>query len=153
MVGLLSMFIVAVLMVVTILSDLRSMRIPNWTSLVGVLVFMTLVVWTLPIDETLSRVAIAAAVLLIGFVLFAVNTMGAGDVKIFSVLMLFVPSIQIASFMLIFSACMIAGILAVIIARKFFEHPESNWGFLRNEKRLPMGLSIGSAGLIQMLLT
>lgn len=143
--------IVAFLMVATILSDLRFMRIPNYLSLIGIAAFFALLSWSLPFEETLWRVGTAAACLVIGFVLFVIRVMGAGDVKIMSVLMLFVPTDQLAPFMLMFSGAMVLGIVAVVSSRKFLESADASWAFLRNEKRLPMGLSIGLAGIAQLI--
>lgn len=79
--------------------------------------------------------------LAIGFVLFLLNIIGAGDVKLLSVLMLAVPS-QFAVFFLFLTAC--AGLLLIIIG----------WLFYRQairEKGLPYGIAI-SAGFLTTLL-
>lgn len=79
--------------------------------------------------------------LAIGFVLFLLNIIGAGDVKLLSVLMLAVPS-QFAVFFLFLTACV--GLLLIIIG----------WLFYRQairEKGLPYGIAI-SAGFLTTLL-
>ncbi|KIE92280.1 putative Flp operon protein B [Actinobacillus pleuropneumoniae] len=79
--------------------------------------------------------------LVIGFVLFLLNVIGAGDVKLLAVLMLAIPS-PFAVFFLFLTAC--AGLLLIIIG----------WLFYRKairEKGLPYGIAI-SAGFLTTLL-
>lgn len=80
--------------------------------------------------------------LVIGFVLFLLNVIGAGDVKLLAVLMLAVPS-SFAIFFLFLTAC--AGLLLIIIG----------WLFYRKtirEKGLPYGIAISTGFLTTLLL-
>ncbi|WP_427834261.1 A24 family peptidase [Actinobacillus pleuropneumoniae] len=80
--------------------------------------------------------------LVIGFVLFLLNVIGAGDVKLLAVLMLAVPS-SFAIFFLFLTAC--SGLLIIIIG----------WLFYRQtirEKGLPYGIAISTGFLTTLLL-
>lgn len=80
--------------------------------------------------------------LVIGFVLFLLNVIGAGDVKLLAVLMLAIPS-SFAIFFLFLTAC--AGLLLIIIG----------WLFYRQtirEKGLPYGIAISTGFLTTLLL-
>ncbi|MEO5621153.1 MAG: hypothetical protein ABIQ85_09555, partial [Cypionkella sp.] len=68
-----------------------------------------------------------------------------GDVKALSATLLLVPFAQLALFALMFSAALIGGVLLVVALRRFFSTETSRWAFLRNERRFPMGISIGAA--------
>lgn len=84
----------------------------------------------------------AVLCLVIGFVLFLLNVIGAGDVKLLAVLMLAVPS-SFAIFFLFLTAC--AGLLLIIIG----------WLFYRQtirEKGLPYGIAISTGFLTTLLL-
>lgn len=84
----------------------------------------------------------AVLCLVIGFVLFLLNVIGAGDVKLLAVLMLAVPS-SFAIFFLFLTAC--SGLLIIIIG----------WLFYRKairEKGLPYGIAISTGFLTTLLL-
>lgn len=84
----------------------------------------------------------AVLCLVIGFVLFLLNVIGAGDVKLLAVLMLAVPS-SFAIFFLFLTAC--SGLLIIIIG----------WLFYRQtirEKGLPYGIAISTGFLTTLLL-
>lgn len=84
----------------------------------------------------------AVLCLVIGFVLFLLNVIGAGDVKLLAVLMLAIPS-SFAIFFLFLTAC--AGLLLIIIG----------WLFYRQtirEKGLPYGIAISTGFLTTLLL-
>ncbi|UKH14094.1 A24 family peptidase [Actinobacillus pleuropneumoniae] len=84
----------------------------------------------------------AVLCLVIGFVLFLLNVIGAGDVKLLAVLMLAIPS-SFAIFFLFLTAC--AGLLLIIIG----------WLFYRKtirEKGLPYGIAISTGFLTTLLL-
>ncbi|OOF69794.1 prepilin peptidase [Rodentibacter caecimuris] len=80
--------------------------------------------------------------LCVGFILFVLKVIGAGDIKLISVLILAVPNYQIISF-LFFTT--FSGLLLIIIG----------WIFFRNEiksKGLPYGVAISTGFLINSIL-
>lgn len=120
-----------------------------WTDLryrlIGNRVIMALLLVIIPFSYlmygTLSWLP-AVLCLVIGFVLFLLNVIGAGDVKLLAVLMLAVPS-SFAIFFLFLTAC--AGLLLIIIG----------WLFYRQtirEKGLPYGIAISTGFLTTLLL-
>ena len=132
-------------------SDLRRLRIPNWISIVLVLAFLPIAV-TLPLPEIYSRLIVVAVVFGIGLALFAMNTLGAGDVKLLAALLLFVPSQQAALFFLLLSATLLIGLAAVVVARQVPVAQRSSFKALATPGVFPMGISISSAGLICLAL-
>ncbi|HDR1022748.1 TPA: prepilin peptidase, partial [Pasteurella multocida] len=79
---------------------------------------------------------------IIGFILFNLRTIGAGDVKLISVLMLTIPQEQIMSFFF-FTAC--SGLILIIIGWIFFRQ-----SILKNH--LPYGVAISLGFLMNLLL-
>lgn len=119
-------------------TDLRSRLISNR-------IIMALLLVIIPFSYlmygTLSWLP-AVFCLVIGFVLFLLNVIGAGDVKLLAVLMLAIPS-SFAIFFLFLTAC--AGLLLIIIG----------WLFYRKtirEKGLPYGMAISTGFLTTLLL-
>lgn len=62
-------------------SDLKYMKIPNWTVLLMVVVFSVLGLMFLPASDLLWRYAHLGVVLVIGFLLSSAGVLGAGDAK------------------------------------------------------------------------
>jgi len=79
------------------ISDLRTMRIPNWISLALVALFA---LWSIFgfIDAPGAHVLVALGVLLVTFGLFAANWLGAGDAKLLAALALWMGPQHIALF-------------------------------------------------------
>lgn len=130
--------------------DLRDMRIPNYLVLAAIAIFLVtapLVGW----EELQWRLVAAASVFLIGFVLFALNLFGGGDVKLLSAVMLFIPSQSLQVFGLVFSASLLLGILFILCLRATAVLQSSNWVSLQKPGTLPMGISIAAAGIAHPL--
>jgi len=71
------------LAIVAALKDLTSMKIPNWISGLLILAFFpTALLMGLPPADIAVHLGVAAAALLVGMGLFALNFLGGGDVKL-----------------------------------------------------------------------
>lgn len=143
---LLPIFLLMPILVAAAYMDLRHMRIPNYLVLAAIAVFLVtapFVGWA----ELQWRLAAAGSVFLIGFVLFALNLFGGGDVKMLSAVMLFIPSQSLQVFGLVFSASLLLGILFILGLRATPVLQSSNWVSLQKAGTLPMGISIALAGI------
>ena len=128
------------------LSDLRHMRIPNWMSL-GALGLFAVCLALAPLPDLSLRLIAAAAVFALGFVLFAANLIGGGDVKLLSALILFVPSAQWTLYANLLAASLLIGVAAVVALQALPNGPQSAWAVRRRRGAFPMGLSIALSGL------
>lgn len=138
-------------LVFVMLSDLRWMRIPNWTSLAGVALFILAAPW-LGWDEAVSRAIVAVAVFVLGFGLFAARILAGGDVKFLAALMLFIPSGSLFLFGMVFSASMLFATFLVVSARTSPMTDHSRWVGLRARAHMPMGVAMGLAGIVHLVL-
>ena len=84
----------------------------------------------------------ALIALFIGFLLFSLKIIGAGDIKLIAVLMLAIPSDQVFSF---FFFTTFSGLLVIIIGWIFFRESISQNG-------LPYGVAISLGFLINLVL-
>ncbi len=134
------------LMLIMIWTDLRYMRIPNRLVLAALALFTGLALFGL-VGDLDRRLITAAVVLTIGFGMFAAQVLGGGDVKALAVLMLFVPPRAVPEFMILLSLAMLGGLVLVYGARRLVATPDTGWASLRETRRFPLGLSIGSAAL------
>ncbi len=150
--SILGLLAIAPLLIYAAYSDLRFLRIPNWVSLVMIAIF-AFVVPSLSGAEFLSRVLLAAGIFGVGFVLFAANVLGAGDVKLLSALALFVPSGQSALFFLVLSGAMLLGLATITLLRARPPARLANWQSVATAGVFPMGISITLSGLVFLALS
>lgn len=144
--GLLPLTLFAPVLLYAGLSDLRRMRIPNWTSLVAVAVF-ALAIPLLGLAEAGWRALFAGAIFGIGLALWSLRLFGAGDVKLLSALVLLVPSAQIGLFWNLFAVCLLVGLALVTGLRAIPAMRQTGWVSMRAERHFPMGISIALAGI------
>jgi len=152
---LLPLIVIAPLLVAVAWGDLRHMRIPNPLVLAVVAVFALMALIDPPAD-LLGRVAVALAVLALGFAAFCLRLFGGGDVKMLAALMLFVPVSTLLLFSWVFVAAMLAGIALILGLRQSgrvtARAAAAGWktfsGQSNRLNRFPMGISIALAGLL-----
>lgn len=144
--SLLPLVLTGPLLIATMLSDLRRLRIPNAYSIAALGLFaLTALVW--PPHDLVPRLIVAGLVFIAGYIGFARGLVGGGDVKILSVLMLFVPVQALALFANVFSASLLLGVAALIALRRIPGQPPTGWAGIWGSRAFPMGMSIGLAGL------
>lgn len=139
--------LMAPLLVFVAFFDMRLMRIPNWISLVGLLIF-ALTIPLLPASEVLARMGMAAVVFILGVGAFMMRWFGGGDIKILSVLFLFIPSGTLSLYGLGFSVSMLAGIAFILAMRSMPWPANTEWVSLREHGTFPMGISIALSGIM-----
>ena len=132
-------------------SDLRELRIPNKLSLVALAIFAGCAP-LLSVDDILMRLLAAGLVFGVCFLLFALRILAGGDVKLLSVLMLFIPTPSLLLFGYVFSGSMLIGVLLIVFIRKYPIPQVQTWASVQQENALPMGISIALAGLVHLLL-
>ncbi|MEG3617958.1 prepilin peptidase [Magnetovibrio sp. PR-2] len=108
-----------VLMLYAAWSDARFLRIPNWLSMTLLVVFFpTVLAAGLPMEAIAWHFGAGVAVLVAGFVLFAIGLLGGGDAKLLAVCALWLGIDQVL--WLLAAVVLIGGVLsiAVILLRK-----------------------------------
>ncbi len=150
----LGLTIFVLLMTYAAVSDLLTMRIPNWLNLatiVSAIAFGLL----LPLDsvEFGSRLIWATAVFAICYCMFHLNWMGGGDVKMIPGVLLWCPSAHYVE--LLAGISMYGGALAfgVILVRSFpMPVFTVGWTWLdrihtHKERKIPYGIAIAAGGI------
>jgi prepilin peptidase CpaA len=145
-VGITPILLIAPLLVLAAYCDLRFLRIPNPVSATLVLFYVVFAI-LFPPDDLMARMLAVAAVFSTGFLAFAFGLVGAGDVKLLSALLLFVPSDQLILFANIFSASLLIGVTCIVLLRHVQFQGLAGWKSMSEPKAFPMGLSIALAGL------
>ncbi len=128
-------------------TDLSRLRIPNALVLAALALFAATCL-TLPQDEILARLAAAGLAFLLLLPLFALRLMGGGDIKMLPAMVLFVPALHWQLFAGLFSAALVAGVVAIGLARLATDRATpTGWLAIDTPRAFPMGLSIAVAGI------
>lgn len=133
------------LMAYVILSDLRTMKIPNWAVLAVFVVFLATGSWGLPFDVFLWRLLHAVIAFAAGFALFSVagGAIGAGDLKLIAAITPFVPGSAVMAVLLIFALSAIGLLVFHQIARRVLRRSGTGWKSLDQAVYLPAGVALG----------
>lgn len=130
----------------TMLSDLRSMRIPNWIvdSLVAVYVLVGIV--AMPDWAAYGWHLLHLPVgLLIGFLIYSAGLVGAGDAKFAAAAAPFVAFGDLAPLLVLFCALLLTSVASHRIARHSpLRRLAPNWQSWQAGRKFPMGLCLGA---------
>jgi prepilin peptidase CpaA len=134
-------------------SDIARMIIPNWVSIAMSAAFpVAALAHGMPLSEIGMHVLFGAAVLAVGFFLFAANIFGGGDAKLLAATALWTGFAGFWPF--IFWTAIAGGLMALVLltARQFVKQAETNPPFvnhlLQKQNGIPYGVAIMCGGLI-----
>ncbi|MBB5722467.1 prepilin peptidase CpaA [Loktanella ponticola] len=137
-----------------IFSDLSRMKIPNVA--VGALIasYAVLGLIALPFEQYLWHWTHFPVLLIIGIILNAAGVMGAGDAKFIAAAGPFIATADLITPMIpLFSACLIAGYFAHLLARKSpIRTAVPHWESWTSGKRFPMGFPLGMTLVFYLLI-
>ena len=153
--SLLLMFVGCILY--AMISDFLYLKIPNWISIALVIVFIFYAVFSWPDIKLTEHLIIGASVFCVTFVLFLLNSFGAGDVKFLSALSLWTNAQQFVPFIML--VAILGGVIALmIISMRLFLKLKPDLGSnnillkklrqLTKSGAMPYGIPIGLAALI-----
>ena len=136
-------------------SDLTSMTIPNWISLVLVAGFLIVVPFAWQGWATFgTHVLVGLACFAFGFSMFAFGWMGGGDAKLFSATSLWWVWTDLLPYLIY--TTLSGGILAIILilGRKYFPIKilATDWLYrlFKDEKKMPYGLALAFGALMTL---
>lgn len=129
--------------------EARTGRIPNWLTLLPVVLFVILLIVGADRSALLWQLASGAGVFAVGLLLYAFADVGAGAVKLLGGTALFVPLSKALTTLAVFVAAIFVTALLVKMLRKVFSSEDSAWTILAKAV-LPMSWPIGAAGLASL---
>lgn len=142
----LATYAMTVILVVAVGMELRTGRIPNWLTLLPLILFVAILAMTPERTELLWQLGMAAIVFGFGLLLFFFAGFGAGAVKLISGLALFIPPGTGLSALAVFIVVMFVSAFLIVQIRKAFGSEDSKW-FVMAKAVLPMSVPIAAAGL------
>lgn len=133
------------------LSDLRTMRIPNRAVAATVLVFAVAGFIVLPIDVWLWRWVNLAVVLAVGVVLHVVARVGEGDVKFAAAAAPFFAPAHSSVALFLLAACLLAAFVAHRLVRRIraVRALAPDWASW-SRKEFPMGVALAAVLMIYL---
>lgn len=134
-------------------TDMAQMRITNQAVIALALVFVILGLFLMPFPDYLWRLAAMVIVLVVGIILNAAGALGAGDAKFIAA---GTPFIALGDLRLLMALFM-ATLLAAAVAHRGAKHSPlrrlaPHWTSWEQGKKFPMGLALGPALAIYLLL-
>lgn len=134
-----------ILMLLVVYYDARTYTIPNWLcGLVLVLYIPAFFLAPIPPDWQSGLLALALT-FAIGYILFSLNWMGGGDVKLFAACALWTGMRELPDF-LIYAALMGGALTLALIAARVFTGKKANMPrLLQKGAPVPYGLAIAAA--------
>lgn len=144
-------YVMAALLVVAFLLEIRTGRIPNWLSAIPFLLFAIVMVLAEDRAALLWQIALAGGVFVFGLIMFAIGGMGAGAVKLMTGTVLFIPLENAFYALLVYFAVFFTSTLIFVQIRKIFGSEDSKWHLMANAV-LPLSFTIGVAGIFGMFI-
>ncbi len=140
------------LMVYVMWSDLRELRIPNWTVLAVLGVFVVTGLWGLPFETFLWRLAHGVIFLLIGFSIYAFGRgkIGGGDMKLIAVLVPFVAGAHALFVLLTYVIVTFVALVFHRLVRARLKGRQTGWIAFDQKIYFPVGLILGLTILIYL---
>lgn len=142
----------AVLMAITAWVDLKALRIPNWTVLAVVGVFLVTGLWGLPFETFAWRLLHGVIVLFAGFGLYTLagGQVGGGDIKMIAALTPFIAGSDVGFVLLLFSLTAFVGLLVHRLVRAFLRERKTGWAALDQKRFFPVGLLLGATIMVYL---
>lgn len=142
----------AVLMALIAWFDLKALRIPNWSVLAVLGVFVVTGLWGLPLDVFAWRLLQGVIVLLLGFGLYTVagGHVGGGDIKMIAVLTPFIPGPHVGFVLIVFVILSFAGLLVHRLVRAALRDRKTGWAALDQRRFFPVGLLLGGTIMVYL---
>ncbi len=141
----------AAVLVVAMLLEIRTGRIPNWLTALPFILFGVLFFVVEDRTPLYWQMGLAAAVFVFGIVMFAIGGSGAGAVKLMTGTALFVPFATAFYAGIVFLLVFFTSSFVIVQLRKLIGSEDSSWHLMANAV-LPLSFSIGTTGLIAMFL-
>ena len=139
----------AAVLIVAMLIELRTGRIPNWLTLVPVGIFIAVLALADDRSALLFQLGLAVALFVLGIVLFSVGAIGAGAVKLLAATTLFIPLGVAFYTFLVFLAVFFVSAFVFVQLRKLFGSEDSRWHVMAKAV-IPLSFPICVAGLVGM---
>lgn len=140
-------YAMAAVLLVAMVIELRTGKIPNWLTLVPYVLFIALAASGVDRAALGWQLGLAVLVFAVGIVLFIFAGFGAGAVKLMTGIALFVPWDKGLTALAIFVGVLFASSFLIVKLRKYVSAETSSWHVFVANRALPMSVPLGITGL------
>lgn len=134
-------------------TDLAQMKITNQAVVLLALVFVVLGLFLFPFTDYLWRLAAMVVVLIVGIILNAAGGLGAGDAKFIAAAAPYIALGDLRLLIALFMATLLAAVVAHWTAKYTpLRRLAPDWKSWEQGKKFPMGLALGPALAIYLIL-
>ncbi|MDX8353456.1 prepilin peptidase [Cognatiyoonia sp. IB215182] len=151
MIATVATYAMAVVIITAMVIEARTGKIPNWLTIIPVVLFAILV-FVAPPEYLWWQLAFAAAIFAFGLFLFSSRGFGAGAVKLMGGVALFMPLTNGFIIAIAFIVIMLVCTFVVVQSRRIFGSEDSAWHVMANPV-VPMSLPIGLTALFAFLVS
>jgi len=144
-------FAFAGLLLTAAISDLKSYRIPNWVCVAIAATFAIAAPLGMPFDQIWPHIAVGASVFGVGYLLYAVTGMGAGDAKLGAAIGLWIGPAGLLTWLTHFALGMLALAIVLIGLRRavaLVGGPEPSFRLLQRGAPVPLGVALSFSALL-----
>ena len=142
-------YAVAAILVVAMMLEVKTGRIPNWLTALPFVLFIVVLVLAEDRWALMPQVYFSLGMFVAGLVLFAVAGFGAGAVKLMTGVVLFIPLSEAFSTLAVFIVALFVCAIIIVQLRKVVGSDDSAWHIWRKPV-MPMSLPIGIAGVASL---
>lgn len=139
------------LLLVAAVTDVRSYRIPNWVCVAVVVLFAVAAIVGMNLERIWPHMVVGAAVFAVGYLLYALTGMGAGDAKLGAAIALWVGPASFQIWLIYFALAMLALAIALVGVRRAMLSvvgPEPSVKVLRRGAPVPLGLALSTSAIL-----
>lgn len=139
------------LLVIAAASDLKSYRIPNWVCVAIAAAFAVAAPLGMPFDRIWPHVAVGVSVFGIGYLLYALTGMGAGDAKLGAAIGLWIGPAGLQTWLTYFALAMLALAIVLIGLRRAVAPAggaEPSFRLLQRGAPVPLGVALSVSALL-----
>lgn len=142
-------YILTAILLVAVVVELRTGRIPNWLVALPLLLFIVTLIMADDRAALLPQIYFAIGMFVAGLLLFAFGGFAAGAVKLMTAVVLFIPWAEAGETLAVFVVALFGCTALIVPLRKVLASDESSWHVLQKPV-LPLTLPICIAALASL---
>ncbi len=144
-------FILVGLLLFAAVTDMKSYRIPNWICVALVALFAVAAPVGMALERIWPHIAVGVAVFAVGYLLYALTGMGAGDAKLGTAIAIWVGPASFQIWLTYFALAMLALAFVLVGVRRAVRPlvgAEPSVKVLRRGAPVPLGLALSASAIL-----
>lgn len=143
--------LLAGLLVVAAVTDARVYRIPNWVCAAIAALFVATAPFGMGLEGVWPNLAVGIAVFAVGYALYALTGMGAGDAKLAAAIGVWVGPAAFQTWITMFAIAMLALVVLLVSMRRVVQPmvgAEPSMRVLKRGAPVPLGVALSASAIL-----